>query len=100
MKTRCGSLRWAGGLVGSGPQLIRGYTPSCAKRCSHSRNCLEQLSWGLESSRKILFEQYFQQSNDRLRNVSQLIYLQCGMLMLVDQPRSGPPEGDLANQQP
>ena len=45
----------------------------------------EKLGWRPEPLGRIFFEEYLQQSYDRLWNVSQLIYRQCGVLMLVDQ---------------
>src|SRR3982074_3063277 len=61
-------------------------------------HCLHEFVWSLETLCRIFFEEHLQQSYDRLRNVSELIYRRRGVLMLVDQPRSGALERDFASQ--
>src|SRR5260221_10141626 len=67
----------------------------CTFDCRHRA---QEFGRSLETLRRVFFQEYLQKSYDRLRNVSQLIYRRCGVLMLVDQPRSGALERDLASQ--
>src|SRR4029077_6497020 len=57
-----------------------------------------KLGWRLEPSIRIFFEEYLDQNYDRLRNMAQHIYRRRGVLMLVNQSRSGALERDLASQ--
>src|SRR5258705_7893942 len=92
-------LLWSGCVsVISRSQLVGSHTPSRLKRFSHLWNHLEKLGWRLQPSIRIFCEEYLYQNHDRLRNVSQLIYRRRGVLMLIDQPRSGALERDIARQ--